>query len=440
VTFVDELGEVSGVSVIDVVRSRTNSADAMALMITSKATLRTNRNGILDGAETGQNLWGAYLPFEYRLSHTVTAEDGVQPSYRGHFPESDDRTEYTKTETRMRSFGIGGSTGSELSSSGKSDDKLAAKLPFNLTAAFDYSWQTSLSMTLKDYSLLAAPVGQGSVVWRALIAPSLKGVLIKHSGAGLPKLTEEKMTPTMRTANFNTVSEWILPGAYEGPVKVTVSGGYDLQVSEWWWKRTQLQTRSVRDNRDVQESFVVDMSDPYLTADITVLIRSATGTGACLQDDGDIVLTECNKTERRQMWGLDPSSRYVNRASGRCLTADTLTRAVVSKPCGITFEQQWEWRADRLHSLISHGLYRLYVEGGQVHYNAAEGRFQDYPVNIYGKVLEPWTNYPNAPRPGIDQQPAPFGSRPVPIGREWSEFRAVSDDQRWRIEVLRQSL
>jgi hypothetical protein len=328
-----------------------------------------------------------------------------------------------------------------LSASGKPDDKLAAKLPLNLSASYEHTWQSSLSMTFKDYSLLAAPIGRDSVAWRALIAPSLRGVLIDHAGAELPKLTEARMTPTMRTATFNTVSEWILPGAYEGLATVTVSAGYELQRSEWWWKRSTLESRSVRDNRDVPVSFVVDMSDPYLTADITVLLRSATGAGRCLRDDGDVVLAECDKTDRRQMWGLDPSSRYVNRASGRCLTADTLTRAVVTKECGIRFEQQWEWRADRLHSFIDHAQYRLYVEGDQVRYHAPEGRFQDYPVNPFGAPLEPWSNYPNAPRVGIDLQPAPAGSRPRPITPEWStRFRPVSADQRWHIEVLRQGL
>jgi len=439
VNFVDDQGEVSGVSVIDVVRSRTNSADAKAMMITSNATVKTNRNGVVEGAP-GRNLWGAYLPFEYRLSHAVEAE-GVQPSYRGHFPETDARTEYNETEKRSRGFSIGGSTGAELSATGKPDDVLAAKLPLNLSLGYQYDWEKSVSRTFKDYSLLAAPIGQNAVAWRALIAPSLRGVLVTRVGAGLPQLSESKMTPMMRTATLNAVSEWILPGAYEGPVEVTVSAGYELQRSEWWWERTTLRDRSVRDNRDVPASFVIDMSDPYLTADITVLLRSATGTGACLRDDGNVVLTTCDKTDRRQMWGLDPSSRYVNRASGRCLTADSQTRAVVTQPCRISFEQQWQWRADRLHSFIDQSQYRLYVEGEQVRFHAAPGRFQDYPVNPHGAPLEPWTNYPNAPRAGIDHQPAPFGMVPRPITPEWeSKFRPVSADQRWHVEVLRQGL
>lgn len=439
VNFVDDQGEVAGISVIDVVRSRTNSADAKALMITSSATVKTNRNGVVEG-RPGQNLWGAYLPFEYRLSHTVEA-DGVQPSFRGHFPETDARTEYNETETRTRGFSIGGSTGSELSSSGKADDVLAAKLPLNLSLSYQHTWQTSVSRTFKDYSLLAAPIGQNSVAWRALIAPSLRGVLITRQGAALPELTESRMTPMMRTATLNTVSEWILPGAYEGLATVTVSAGYELQRSEWWWERTQLRNRSVRDNRDVPASFVIDMSDPFLTADITVLLRSATGTGACLRDDGNVVLVTCDKTDRRQMWGFDPSSRYVNRDSGRCLTADSLTRAVVTRPCRISFEQQWQWRADRLHSFIDQAQYRLYVEGGQVRFHAAPGRFQDYPVNPHGAPLEPWTNYPASPRVGVDHQPAPFGTIPRPIAPEWADqFRPVSTDQRWHVEVLRQSL
>jgi hypothetical protein len=440
--FVDGDGEISGSSVIDVVRIRTNSADAKAVMVTSSnVTVKTNKNGTVDGTKTQKNLWGAYLPHQYRLSHTLKAENGVTPSYRNHYPLSDDRIEYTTTETRTGGFTIGGSTGSELSATGKADDALAAKMPLNLSASYDYNWSESLSTTFKDYSINSRAVGVDSVEWQALIAPRLRGVLVNRAGAGLPQLTEDKMTSTMRSITFNTQSEWILPGDYEDGLTVSVSGGYDLQRSEWWWERTNLRTRSVQDKRDVPASYVIDMSDPYLTADITVLLRSATGMGECLRDDINVVLVPCDKMDRRQMWGLDPSSRYVNRASGRCLTADSQTRAVVTQSCRISFEQQWQWRADRLHSFIDQAQYRLYVEGGQVRYHAAEGRFQDYPVNPHGTPLEPWTNYPSSPRVGIDHQPAPFGATPRPITPEWaSQFRPVSTDQRWHIEVLRQGL
>jgi len=440
VNFVDEIGEVAGVNIIEVVRSRTNSSDAKLVNILSRVTVQTSDNGVVDGDRTGKNLWGTYLPIEYRLSQKLTAE-GVQPRYLSHFPETDERTDYTRSETKTRGFSIGGSLGTELSSSGKPDDVLAAKLPFNVSLGYEYSQQSILSSTFKDYAILAVPKAPDSVEWKALLNGSLNGVLVSRGTATTPRLSEEKMTPTMRAITFNTLSEWVLPGAYEGLATVTVSAGYELERTEWWWQRTQVKSARTRVTRDVPASFVVDMSDPHLTSEITVLIRSAVGTGACLQDDGDVVLAACNVMDRKQMWGLDASNRYVNRGTGRCLTADTASRGVMTRPCGITFEQQWEWRADRLHSFIDHAKYRLYVEGGRVRYHAEEGRFQDYPVNPYGSPLEPWTNYPGAPRPGIDHQPAPAGNRPVAIPNAWgTTFRPVDAEQRWHLEVIRQGL
>lgn len=440
--FVDGQGEVSGVTGIDVVRSYTRSRNVNMVVLTSKATVTSAQNGILDGGSTRKNLWAAYLPFEYRLRHTVTA-DGVAPVYIDHFPETDGRTEYTQTDTETRGFTIGGSTGSELSATGKPDDVLAAKVPFNASFGYQHTWTSSLSMTFMDYSLLAVPQGNRSVEWKAMIAPRLKNVLVKRWGAGMPQLSEERMTPMMRTTTFNAMSEWSLDGRYNGLATVSISAGYTLDKKEWWWDRSSIRHRNVAAQLDVTTDFVLDMSDPYITPEITVLIRSAVGSGSCLRDNnGDVHLVPCNSADRRQMWGLNAASQYVNRGSQQCLATRPATRSVVTVPCSdALYEKQWQWRADRLHSLSNHGDYRLYVEGGRVHYFAAKGRFQDYPVNPYGAALEPWTNYPNSPRPGIDYQPAPAGGRPLPIGDDWaSTFRPVSDDQRWRIEVLRQGL
>ena len=134
------------------------------------------------------------------------------------------------------------------------------------------------------------------------------------------------------------------------------------------------------------------------------------------------------------------ASRYVNRKSKKCLTAQPAAGSVVTEACGnLTFEKQWQWRADRLHSLIDHERYRMYVAGGQV-LVSKKGRFPDFPANFSSPALEPWSNYPAAPRQGIDLIVGRAGTRPVPIGPEYAGLPAVTDDQRWRIEVLRQGL
>jgi hypothetical protein len=440
VNLVDSQGEISGTAAIEVVRSRSNSTDNKMVTITSKTTAKPKLTGIIDGSKTNGNLWSAKLAHEYRTTHTLTA--GAQVTYLDYFPLTDGRTDFTQTDTENRGFNIGGSTGSEISQTGKPDDLLAAKLPFNLSFGYEHKWQSSLSTTFKDYSMEAVPKGQDSVQWTAFIAPSLRNILVKHWGSGLPTLVDDKLTPMMRSATLPAMSYWKVPGAFEGSATVSLSGGYTLESQEWWYVRSSLKYEKKNVRRDASKTFTIDMSDPYVSAEITVLIRSATGSGACLRDKGGLVDTAaCQASDRSQMWGLDAASRYVNRQSGRCLSVQPATQSVVTVACdNITYEKQWQWRADRLHSMIDHGRYRLYVEGGVVHYAAADGRFADFPVNPFGAPLEPWTNYPSAPRVGVDYIPAPLGSKLEPVPSGYAQFPAVSDDQRWHIQVLRTGL
>jgi len=440
VNIVDATGEISGVTGIDIVRSRTLSSDFKMVTVTSKATIKTADNGILDGSRTGKNLWAAYLPLEYRLRHSVTAGD-QEVTYLDHFPVTDGRTEFTQNDTEIRGFTVGGSTGSEISQSGKADETLAAKLPFNVSLGYEHKWQSSLTTTFNDYSVQAFPSAPSTVTWKALIAPKLEHVLVKRWGADMPQLSEERMTPMMRAATFEAMSYWKIPGDHRGLANVMVTAGYDLDRKEWWWKRANIEHARTRVPREVAMDFVIDLTDPYLSAEITVLIRSETGSGACLRDNGGVVdLVACQSTDRSQMWGLDNASRYVNRGSGRCLTAQPATTFVVTEDCrNITFEKQWRWFADRLHSFADPRRYRLYAEGSQVRL-AAPGRFPDFPANPHADALEPWTSYPAAPRPGVDHIRGPAGTRIEQVNESYATFPAVTADQRWHIEVLRQGL
>lgn len=440
INIVDAQGEISGVTGIDVARSRTVSSDYKMLTVTSKVTIAPGSAGVSDGAKTGNNAWTADLPVEYGLRHEITAGD-AEVTYLDHFPVSDGRTEFTQEDTETRGFTIGGSTGSEISATGKKDDALAAKLPFSLSLGYEHKWQSSLKTTFQDYSIQAAPRAPGTVAWKALIAPKLLNVLVARERAGMPELSEKWMTPMMRATTFEAMSYWKVPGNHGGLANVAVTAGYELDKRKWWWNRADIGQSRHREQRSAVTEFVIDLTDPYLSAEITVLIRSATGSGACLRDNAGVAgLVACDATDRSQMWGLDEVSRYVNRGSGRCLTARPATRSVVTASCAnVTFEKQWQWRADRLHSLVDHSNYRLYVAGGQVHVST-KGQFADFPANFSSPALEPWTNYPAAPRQGIDHVVGSAGTRPVVVGPEYAGTPAVSDDQRWRIEVLRQGL
>lgn len=441
VNMVDAEGEITGVTGIDVTRSRTRATDFKIISVTSKTAVTVKKAGVVDGDHDNGGLWSTHLPFAYHLAHAVTAKD-TKVTYLDHFPTSDGRTEFTQTDTKTRGFSIGGSTGAELSADGTPDQILASKLPFNLTAGFEYGWSSELSNTFRDYSLIATPDPMKAVSWTAKLDPKLEGVLVKRWGAEMPQLTEDRMTPMMRSAPLQALSEWKVPGEYEGVVTVAVTAGYELDTWEWWWEHAGIRYEHALVPRDETTTLDIDMRDPYLTAETTVLLRSALGGGQCLRDnEGQVGLAECLSTDRMQMWGLDPSSRYVNRGSGNCLAAQPDTGAVITDACASDMNnKQWQWLADRLHAKGDAGRFRLIVANGQP-LVAKKGEFADFPINPNASVLDPWTGYPLKPRVG-DYIPAPAqgGIELEPIPDVWADYPAVSDDQRWSIDVLRQGL
>jgi hypothetical protein len=436
---VDPRGALSGGISIHVVRSKTASADFKIVTITTVANIAPRGVGVMENPRPRPPYpwlrWTTWLPVKYHLSHVLKAF-GAEAVYVAHFPHSDGRTEFTQTDTETRGFSIGARTGAEISQSGKPDEILAAKLPFELTAGYEHTWQSNLTMQFKDYSLEAVP-SSPSVTWNAMLSPKLGEVFYIKRGTTRP--IEDRVTPMMRSATFQTMSQWKLPGEYKQPASVFVLAGYDLR--RWDWHELGGGVKSSTVKGAAIQTFLIDMGSPHLSAETTVQIRSAAGSGACLRDNAGVAdLAPCLATDRRQLWGLDAASRYVNRASGLCLTARPATRSVVTESCAnVTNEKQWQWRGDRLHALSNHTKYRLYVAGGQVHLSFP-GQLPDFPANFSHPALEPWTNYPAAPRQGIDLVVGSAGTRPLDVGREYAGFRAVSDDQRWRIEVLRDGL
>lgn len=443
-SLVDPKGEINGVTKVEIVRSRTMAADFKLLRVSSKAKIAPARAGVTRNTSPDLEVI-SHLPIEYNLRHDVAVSEGDLVNL-DHFPVTDGATEFKQEETETSTFSIGGSLGAEVSPTGKKDPKLGAKLPFDVSFGYEHKWQSTLSNSFKDYSLQAGPELPTAVAWNAVIAPRFEHLLrmFVHPSSRFEN-PAKKMTPMMKVAAFDAASYWQMPGTYEGPLSVTVSVGYKLDRDYWFYKGGH---RGVAPKREidvvhnvVRNTFEIPMSDPYLTAELTVLIRSATGSGLCLRDNGGVVdLVACQPTDSSQQWGFDEASRYVNRKSKKCLTAQPAAGSVVTEACGnLTFEKQWQWRADRLHSLIDHERYRMYVAGGQV-LISKKGRFPDFPANFSSPALEPWSNYPAAPRQGIDLIVGRAGTRPVPIGPEYAGLPAVTDDQRWRIEVLRQGL
>ncbi|PMM00630.1 hypothetical protein BCT63_19755 [Vibrio kanaloae] len=434
----DDTGQVSAIIAIDIFRSASRSKDVKFVSLKTTTAINSALNGITDGYSTGENLWGAYLPHVYKTNHSLSIIGG-ESTLVDYSPLSDGRTEFIHSETKTQSFSVGGSFGAE--GGGEHDDKwkYIAKTPFNVNAGIDYSTSQTLSTTFQDYSLIATPVNEG-ITWKMPIATSLEHVLIERLTATTPILTEKKMTPMMRSFTMQNYSYWELPGSLESMMTVEINGGYELDLHEWWWDRAQVKSRDSMEEFNATLSYVFDLGSPYLTREMTVLIRSSDGRGDCITDeDGRASLQVCNSENKKQLWGLDSESRYVNRASGQCLTVDTASGEIVTDSCFIDNSQQWEWRADRIHSRYD-SMWRLYTNGGKLKVIPDDSMtFENTPLNAFNKLNIPWASYPNSPS-ASDVMPNLNGPSPI-ISPEWVEkYNSVEPRQRWSIEILREGI
>ncbi|MFW9268366.1 ricin-type beta-trefoil lectin domain protein [Pseudomonas sp. NR3] len=435
--------EMTSVVNIDVVRSAERSQDKKFISITtSPTTVHSSKNGIVIGGTggTGLNLWGAYLPHAYRFSHQVTTPTDT-PTLVKSAPPSDSRTEFTYSETQATGLAIGGTLGSEFGATRAENISYAAKSPFNVNFGFNYSHSKTTTFTFRDYALLQELGDDPKVTWIAPIDSQLRNVLIRRTTSQLPELTEDRMTPMMRSASFENYSLWELPGSYTGFATVSVGGGYDLGRSEWWWDRTQVRSRRVTDVFNAEETYTLDLNNPFLTREMTVLIRSAEGAGRCLSEnlDASVSLQSCMASDTKQLWGFDSESRYVNRATNRCLSVRETDGSMVTARCALDNRQQWEWQADRLHSLYNRE-WLLYSENNRVKVIPDDSmHFQSTPKNSFNPLNIPWASYPRAPSLH-DVMPNHLGPSPQ-ISPEWVErYQGVDTRQRWRIEILRDGI
>lgn len=230
-TLVDSNGEVSGVTTVEVVHSRTAASDVKLARIISKATIAPAGAGVR--VNTKPHLEAtSLLPNEYTLRHDVSVSKG-ELIYLDHFPVTNNATEFTQ------------------------------------------KWQSTLTTSFKDYSLQAGLERPGAVAWKAVIAPQFNGLLRTYAyPLGNFDSREKKMTPMMKVAAFEAASYWQMPGAYEGSLSVTVSAGYALEREYWFYRYLNGKPTGERPKHEVnavtglvRNTFEIPMNDPHLTAD-----------------------------------------------------------------------------------------------------------------------------------------------------------------------------
>jgi hemolysin len=439
--------EITGRATIQVIRSASRNGDDKEISVRAWSTITPERVGLdySDYREVLKNyklpfITTATLPWVYRTSHKVLA-DGVKPQLAHSLPDSNGSTNVDYEKIERRGYTIGGGMGANVSASGRPSAALAAKLRFNLSFSYTNEKTETIRYSFVDYSMFARPVDGGTrMLWEAPIAPHLKDALIADKKK--KTFTDGKnMTPMMFSGSLDTWSVWKVPGEYEGKVTVEVAAGYDR--NERLRSLVKPRVGYFEETKPISASkrYVLDLSHPFLTKEITVLIRSAAGDGGCLaQVGGAISLAPCDPSSRLQMWGLDSEARYINRATKQCLTADTEVAALRMNPCTLANSQRWEWRADRLHSGYDDGRHRLYVELGKVRFHVPPGRFEDVPVNPHNAVLSPWSGYPKAPLAN-ELIPAPHNVDAGSVPSSWaSNYGAIGPDQRWDVIVLRAGL
>jgi hypothetical protein len=294
-------------------------------------------------------------------------------------------------------------------------------------------------MTLKDYFINTSAESDlvQRAYWELPLAPLISGKADYFGDAF--KTSPAKVTPMMQGIESEVFSSWALPGTYEDGIRLTSI--YQIDYTEFGAPATPQYVGT--DRLDEVTVVSIDGKTPFLSREITALIRSTSNDG-CLTADIDtdtIGLQPCDAAldNYAQQWNLDSEHRYRNRMDGRCMQVsakDTL-RLV---PCALVRNQQFQWVGERIHSMRDgdNRRLRLYSDGQDVRFESTAK--ETLPPNPFHELLAPWSSYPDAPQLG-DIIPDMLPRVPRAIPDEWiKQYGAVPSNERWDVVVLRQGV
>lgn len=437
---------------IVVLRDTTPSRDEKVIVVMAEVDHAPAENGAYmrydsDPVDSGQTL---AIPDAYQVTtqlglHGPGAPSPVPVEFA---PSSDGATERTISEKVAVTSASGGSTAFSVGSALlKAGELVNGKLPVNLNESDSRTEEFSVTMTLKDYFTEAALRQQGdahAATWAFRLARDIASNVWYFYDGSISKNwsmnSERRMTPMMRRAALSVSSVWRVPASYEGPVDIVTRADIVNRVYALREERTETTT----DPSGMALTTRVDLGSPYLSRQPVVRLQSRDGTGHCLvqpaADDDAVRLAPCRggEADAAEQWTFELDKTWRNRASGHCLTADPATGNVVAQPCeGPALTQQWEWRADRLHTLyIEGGSWRLHVRNdGTPNAIFNPAIHQNIPSNVYHPLLRPWSSYPLAPTPG-DVIPN-LNSISPPVPESYLSFGAVSTAERWQPVLVR---
>jgi hypothetical protein len=451
--------------------------DSKLVTVKSHAEVIPFRNGLndYDVSRDGRHMYFAepfaygvkerdvlVVPNEYGVTTWLGWPEGQAPRMRllAHHPMTEGTTERSVADKHATKTSWGLSTSPDVTR-GLADGKVSTegKLPLSFSFSQEYVDEQSVQMTLKDYSTAFQAHEAPNHMWATWTFPLGTDVASNPAYFGKDELSSALMTPMMKSAALETIATWRVDGAYEGPLTVS-SAGVVVDRVYWRWEdatsviedcddqaydHTSEICRStdidVAPDRHVIEtsqpiaSVTLDLSSPYLTRTPTVLLMSLGHDNLCLghasAESSEIALARCDRSvgNRAQQWMLDEAGRYVSRASGLCLQIDGGSDQVRAMPCSQALTQQWEWRADRIHTRSDGGRRRLHTDGATLSAAYRDGVDALLPVNATNALLPPWTTYPLKPRKG-DYIPG-FHFTAAPVPDSYLAFDDVDGSQRW---------
>ena len=432
----------SGASVtqqMTLLRDSTARRDNFVVLAKSEFNAVPGINGVTQGSTFIPAVYALEQQFHFNSQGTPL----LVPALIDRYPTSTTQTklDFNQTRSTTTSYGFNLSREQSAGLSGKTPDA-SAKTAFGFNFGKSHVEQSDFNFSIDDYyiavrDLTRSPLSR-SLIWDFKLADRILNDVFYFGG------NERRITPMMRTAYAQTLAAWEMPAQY--------SGDFTLRAQATITNTVITRSRSeLRPDVRRQPTSTLNIPGrlPFLTRETTVFLQSKQGNGSCLVDGfSGVFLANCPVPGSSSylntydaQWQLDADKRYVNRQTGRCLQVDVAGGGVVTAPCSLSLNQQWEWRADRLYSLYnaSDDNWRLHVVNGRVRARIDPAIYQDLPTNPNHALLIPWSNYPSAPVRGATVPTLASGTQPL-IPNDWLRFRGVNSSEIWSVVPLRQNL
>jgi len=376
------------------------------------------------------------VPNKYNLHQALDTGPGFTATLDDRAPESNGSTDFVVNERKSRKVSFSASVKPELSGAlGTQGVNPTGKIAGALTIGTDFEHESTVNFSVKDYRIGTSSSTPGQATWQL----SLADVISSDGGYFGRPPSLKKVTPMMHQASAQTYVSWSGSGTYEGNMVLATSAS----IVNATYRLLGLPALSEDPGRQSPSQLMIDASIPYLERWPVVLIQSNKSNGGCMVDfDGLLQMRACRSDPsfRAEQWVFDAEGRYRNRGTGRCLTAHIETGKAVTETCRLSNDQRWAWQANRIHSALDASApgWRLHVEGDDLMAQTNPAIHDSYPINPSHALLNPWTDYPDAPT-ARSFIPTLIGW-PAPVPESWYSLRAPTTEEQWTVTHVRQGI